>query len=259
MRPPNEYIDLQVGDIYYDPTLNCRSEFLPQSCLELAESIREHGLLFPISVQPIGDMEYQRPPGYKYRLLAGHRRFIATTRLLSWDKILCCVMSGFSEKEARIINALENVERKNLNLFEEGMALRHIFPDGASYRDMGLVMSKGQDWCRIRWRIMELPEELQKDCAAGRLHPTDIALILGRKGDESRIALANVIKRAIAQGDSARRRQERFAKTKRSRTRTAIQTMMAHLMTEEIPACPLLALAWASGQLTDKAFLEAPL
>lgn len=259
MPSPNEYVDLCVGDIYYDPALNCRSEFLPQSCLELAESIREHGLLFPIVVQPIEDMEGDFPLDYKYRVLAGHRRFIAVTRLLAWDKIPCCVMFGLSAKDACIVNAVENVERRNLNLFEEGIALRSIFPNGASYREMGLVMSKGQDWCRIRWRIMELPEELQKDCAAGRLHPTDIALILARKGDENRIALANVIKRAIAQGDSARRRQERFAKTKRSRTRTAIQTMMAHLMTEEIAACPLLALAWASGQLTDEAFLEAPL
>ncbi len=259
MLQSNKYTELYVGDIYYDPTLNCRSEFLPQSCLELSESIREHGLLFPIVVQPIEDVEFIPPAGYKYRLLAGHRRFIATTRLLSREKILSCIMSGLSAKDARIVNAVENVERKNLNLFEEGVALRSIFPNGASYREMGLAFSKGQDWCRIRWRIMELPEELQKDCAAGRLHPTDIALILGRKDDESRIALANVIKRAIAQGDSARRRQERFAKTKRARTRTAIQTMMAHLMTEEIAACPLLALAWASGQLTDKAFLEAPL
>ncbi len=263
MTEPNAYAELLISSIYYDTEFNCRSEFLPQSCLELAESIRRHGLLFPVVVQPMEDVAgYDHTPfptDREFRLLVGHRRFTAVSQLLAWGTIPCRIMSGLTEKQAKVLNVLENVERKNLNMWEEAKALQGIFPSGAPYKEMALEMSKGREWCRVRWGLLSLPEHLQKDCAAGRLQPTDIALIIAVEGNEEQIAMASRIKRAKASGQSARRRRAQFGKVKRARTRVDIQVMLSTLMTDEIKASPYRALAWASGELTDNEFLESPL
>lgn len=251
----SEYAKLPVNVIYYDRTFNCRGEFTPQSCLDIAQSIQQHGLQFPVVVQPAEDVENGIPEGYDYRLIVGHRRFTAITQLLGQDTISVQIRKGLSEKQTRILNLIENLERKNISLLDEAKAIYAIFPKGTSWREMARETSKSDNWCRIRWSILTLPEEIQQDCAAGRLDTTDIAMILAAD-DMYQLALAQEIKMAKGRGESVRKRKQRFTNVKRAKKRLEIREMLANLMSQQIEPSPYRALAWAAGDLTDGEFLN---
>lgn len=249
---------IEASRIYYDKEFNCRADFTPQSCLDLALSIKQHGLQFPIIIQPAKDVEGDIPEEYDYRLVIGHRRFTAMTQLLNWKVVPVEIRSGLSEKEARVLNLVENLERKDITLMDESKALRAIFPEGTPFHQMAKETSKSYYWCRIRWLIPTLPKEIQQDCAAGRLGVSDIEVILTAE-DKYKIALAKEIKLAKRKGESVRQRQRRFADIKRAKGRQAIRRMLTYLMSEEIEVSPYRALAWASGDITDEDFLKEPL
>ncbi len=251
-----EYAELPVTSIYYDRTFNCRGEFTPQSCLDISQSIKEHGLQIPIIVQPAEDVKSGGMLlGYAYRLIAGHRRFIAVTQLLSQDTIPAQIRKGLSEQQARILNLIENLERKDITLLDEAKALRNIFPEGTSYSEMTKATSKSSFWCRVRWLLTTLDEEIQQDCAAGRLSTVDISMILAAD-DIHQLALARELKMARGKGESVRKRRSKFSQGKTAKKRLVILEMLAHLMSQRIELSPYRALAWASGDLTDEELLN---
>ena len=251
------YADLPVGAIYHDKSFNCRDAFSPQSCLDLAQSIRQHGLQFPIVVQPAADVKGGIPDGYDYRLVVGHRRFTAVTWLLNHKTIAAQIRPGLTDKQARVLNLVENLDRKNITLLDEAKAIHAIFPKGTPWRMMARETSKSDNWCRIRWLIPTLSEDIQRDCAAGRLNSTDISIILAAD-DKYQTALAQRIKLAKRKGLTTRQRQKNFTKMRRSRLRRDIRNMLGDLMSRRIEPSPYRALAWAAGDLTDEEFLEEP-
>ena len=74
-------------------------------------------------VQPITDMADKQPAACDYRLLAGHRRFQAIKTFLKWHCIPAMIHAGLSDREARMLNFCENLERKDLNILEEARRL----------------------------------------------------------------------------------------------------------------------------------------
>ena len=255
MALSSEYAELPVNTIYYDKDFNCRGEFLPQSCLDLAQSIKQHGLQFPVVVQPVEDVKEGVPEGYDYRLVVGHRRFTAVTQLLGQDSIPAQIRKGLDEKQVRVLNLLENLERKDISLLDEAKAIHAIFSKGTSWKEMARETSKSDNWCRIRWLIPTLPEEIQQDCAAGRLATSDIAMILAAN-DEYQLALAREIKLARGRGESVRARKQRFTRVRRSKGRLQIRDMLANLMSQRIRPPVYRALAWAAGDVTTEELLE---
>ncbi len=255
MAVTTEYQVIRTATIFCDAAFNCRSPFPPQSCLDLSQSIARHGLQFPIVVQPSEDVEVGMPSGYAYRLLVGHRRFVAVTELLRLDKISCEVRTGLTNKEACVLNLLENLERKSLSIVDEAKGLRAIFPKPVAYREMSRTVNKSREWCRIRYELLTLPKKVQDACGAGHLAASDIAIIL--TADKSRrVSMSNILIMARSKGESARRRIQNYSKTRRARSRTEIEEMIARLMVDELTPSPYRALAWASGELTDKDLLE---
>jgi ParB/RepB/Spo0J family partition protein len=252
--------NLPIKSIYYDKEFNCRGLFTPQSCLDLAQSMEKHGLQFPIVVQPKVDVP-QLSDKYDYRLIVGHRRFTAATKLLHWKTIPADVRRGLTEQEARTLNFLENLERKNITLLDEAKALRAIFSSNTSYAEMARYLSKSNNWCKARWLLMDMPEEIQQDCAIGRLTATDLQILMSTNGEPMQIALAREIKMAKRKGESTssvKRRLKRFGGLRRSRGRKDIHEMISYLMSERIFASPFRAMAWCSGDLTTEEFLREP-
>jgi ParB/RepB/Spo0J family partition protein len=254
MALSSEYVELPVDAIYYDKAFNCRGEFTPQSCLDLAQSIQQHGLQFPVVVQPASDAGDSIPEGFDYRLIVGHRRFTAITQLLNRDTIAAHVRWGLNEQQIRILNLIENLERKSISLLDEGNAIHSIFSEEISYKMMARETSKSTHWCRIRWLIPTLPEEIQQDCAAGRLSAADINIILSADS-MYQLAMAQEIKMARGRGESEIKRHRKYSAAKRAKKRLQIREMLADLMSRRIKPSPYRALAWAAGDLTDEAFL----
>lgn len=247
-----ETLRIPVSVIYFDRDFNCRGTFTPQSCVELAESMRTKGLKIPIIVQPCEDAEGV-PDGYEFRIVAGHRRYTAAKLLLSWSTIPATVITGLSAADARLINLIENLERKDLTLYQEALALRKTFPEKLSYVKMAAAVNKSTTWVRLRCRLLEAPEEIQKLVRQGIIGVADLTQIT-YKTKEEQLAIAAEVEMASLHGGSIRYRKQ-YLQRRRARPVRDIDEMITLLMAKGRYPDPLEALAWAAGRMTDEELL----
>jgi ParB family chromosome partitioning protein len=144
MKPLDQYqaYSIPAAAIYYDAAFNCRGEFTLQSVKELAESIAQAGrMICPLAVQP-----WATEPGFQYRLIVGHRRFRAVTELLKWTEVPAYICEGLSDHDARILNLVENLQRKSLNILEEAHAIQKLYPKGSTVREAAAELKRPRMW-----------------------------------------------------------------------------------------------------------------
>lgn len=248
-----DVFSLPVSEIYYDAEFNCRGAFTLASVEELAKSIKELGLQFPVVVQPTEEIDGFKQEGFRWRLIAGHRRFRAVTTFLKWTEIPATIWSGLTERQARMFNFTENLERKDLNVLEEARALGRLFPDGASLRKAARELKRHTRWVHGRFRLLKLPEEVQIKVAAGTLSLVDVEVLWQFETPKEQIKAANDIAKAKQRGrhpsDGKLGRKFRYRKTK-----SQINRMIAKLMDIGIDGLTTRALAWTAGSISDDEF-----
>ena len=86
---------------------------------ELAESIREHGVLQPITLRPLGE---------KYEIIMGERRFRACEKL--GLKRIPAMIVEMNDREAMEVALIENLQRQNLTPIEEALSYKRILDAG---------------------------------------------------------------------------------------------------------------------------------
>jgi ParB family chromosome partitioning protein len=242
--PQYDVFEIPVDDIYFDAEFNCRGSFTLQSVQDLADSIEKHGLQFPIVVQPYAQ------DGFAYRLLAGHRRFRATTTYLKWTQIPACIRYDLTEHQSRILNLTENLERKDLNILEEAKALGNLYPDGVSLRVAAAEIKRPTRWVHVRLRLLEMPDEVQQWAAAGFLSAVNLDALAQLETDEQKIEAAVSI-RMQKQKKSEQTQQHRKYTVGR-KTKQQISEMIAHLFAVSFDGLPCRLLAWAAGRVSDE-------
>lgn len=247
MKQLNEYAvyDVPVNEILVDVEFNSRGLFSPQSVEELAQSISEHGLQMPVTVQP-----YEKA-GYKYRLLAGHRRMKAVTTFLAWSTIPAMVREGLSEHEARLYNLMENLERKDLNIMEEALAIKHLYPNGIYIHHVAKELKRPVRWVNVRERLLHLPEKIQRWAAAGLLNATNLEAILKYAFPQEQIECAQGIIKAKREGLQGKDVPKKFKRSfNPRRTKTEMREMITQLYSLGLDGIPTRLLAWACGTIS---------
>lgn len=136
-----------------------RKTFYEQTISELAESIKEHGVLSPIMVRPLGD---------KYQIIAGERRFKASRQ--AGLKEIPALIRKVSNGDARIISLIENIQREDLNDIDRASALRELkvnlgLPWEKLGKKLGLTKSRILDLVGL----LDLPEEVKDDIRQKKL------------------------------------------------------------------------------------------
>jgi ParB family chromosome partitioning protein len=235
---------IPITDIQYDSSFNCRGAFTAQSVVDLADSIKENGLQFPIVVQPT--------TGKLYRLLAGHRRFKAVTTFLKWTTIPATIRHDLTEHQARILNLTENLERKDLNILEEAQAIQHLYPDGVSLRTASKELKRSTQWIHVRLRLLQLPKSIQKKAAAGLLNAMNIEAIWKLPQREQVKAAEDIIKSKRERGKNARLPAKLRRRIRPRKSKAQISKMVALLMDANLSGLPLRLLTWAAGYITDQ-------
>lgn len=238
--------DVPVGSIYYDGSFNCRGEFTPQSVFELSESIKLRGLDFPLVVQPAGDVEGGLPAYKQYRLICGHRRFKSITTFLGWTRIPCTMRAGLTDREARMLNLTENLERHDLNPLEEAIAIGRLFPERMTLAVMAAELKRSTAWVKYRLDILTLPEEIQKQVAARMLTMNDVRVIACLPL-ELRAEAAKVMLRVGREGVTRPKRG-----SPRKKRRSQINKMIERLFDGGLTGLSMRLLAWAVGGITDE-------
>ncbi len=259
--PKYDVFALPLGRIYYDADFNCRGQFTLESVSELADSIRTkgegvelQGLDFPVVVQPAADVQGGLPPGFDYRLLAGHRRFRAVEFFLKWQNIPANVRKGMTDYAARLLNFTENLEREDLNMLQEAIALQNLYPEGLTLRRGKDELHRSTKWIAARLRLLKLSPELQQQAAAGLLSAVTIERLY-KEAPEDQLFLAQQTAEARKLGGKSGRMPGLPRACKRRfvdrRSKKQIREMIVKLFDAGVSGLPCRVLAWAAGEITD--------
>ncbi len=255
MEPLPEYTAyaLPVDRIYYDADFNCRGEFTLQSVSELAESIEDAGrLIYPVTVQP-----WTEQPGYDYRLIAGHRRFKAMTVFLKAATIPSVIVRDLTEHQARLLNVVENLQRKDLNIMEEARALERLYPSGVTLRQAAKELKQTTHWVHVRLRLLKMPVHIQQKAAAGLLSAANIDMLAGMDKPDDQLLAAGKIADARKRGRGNRLPGlDRKYKQSKVRTREEINQMVERLISAGIDGLAPRVGAWCAGNISDEELAE---
>lgn len=124
---------------------------------ELADSIRERGLLQPIEVTPRGD---------RFLIVFGDRRYLAH-ELLGLKEIMCRI-EDIDDNQVIIDRAMENVQRVDLTPFEEGHIYKGLLEEaGLNVDEISRRVGKSPGVVQRRMDILRMPESFQKALHAG--------------------------------------------------------------------------------------------
>jgi len=151
-----------------------------ENIVELADSLREHGLLQPVVVR-------RRADGYE--LIAGHRRFEAA-KLLGWTEI-AAVVRDETDDQAYVLTLVENLQREDLTTREEAEALEVLVRErGWSTRQVGEAVKRSAIYVSRRLRVFDDP--VLAPLVLGDRLPVSTAEELLREPDtDTRRVLAN--------------------------------------------------------------------
>jgi len=264
--PQYDVFALPLSSIYYDADFNCRGQFMLESVSELADSIRQKGdgaelkgLDFPVVVQPVAEVEGGLPEGYEYRLLAGHRRFRAVEFYLKWTRVPAMVRRGLSDYQARLLNFTENLEREDLNMLQEAIALQRLYPEGVTLRQGHKDLNRSTKWVAARLRLLTLSPEIQAQAAAGLLSAVTIER-LHREAPDDQVFIANKTAEARRLGGKSGRLPGLPDACKRTfksrRTKEQINAMILKMFGFGVNGLPTRALAWSMGEVSDEELLK---
>jgi len=147
-----EIVYLPLDKIHPNP-YQPRRIFDRNSLDELAASIREYGVLQPLSVRLMN--------GYRYELIAGERRLRAS-RLAGLSSVPVVVIN-ISDQDSAILALIENLQRQNLHFLEEAEGFQNLITDYSfTQEELAERVGKNQSTIANKLRILRLSKEIQK-------------------------------------------------------------------------------------------------
>jgi ParB family chromosome partitioning protein len=157
-----------------------RTHFDEQELAELAQSIREHGVLQPVLVS-------QQPDG-SFQLITGERRWRAV-QLTGMPTIPAMVKEATPQASLEMA-LVENIQRRDLNPLEEAHAFRQLLDEhGLTQEQLGQRIGKSRVAVTNTLRLLNLPEEVRQALAEGALSEGHARAILMANGEARRVRL----------------------------------------------------------------------
>ncbi len=153
-----EIIYVQTGQIKANP-FQPREDFAPQGIEELAQSIKEKGVIQPLLVRRKGDY---------YELIAGERRLRAANLLNL--KELPIIIKDVEDRDSLEMALIENIQREGLNPIEKAHAYQYLIDKfQVTQEKISEVLGKARVSITNILRLLKLPQEIQEEIKKKRL------------------------------------------------------------------------------------------
>ena len=134
--------------------------------ISLADSIRQYGMIQPLTVRRMSDEN--TPFGGLYELIAGERRLRAA-RMLAMPYVPCIIIDADKEESAKLA-LVENLQRHDLNFFEEADAIGRLCEEyGIKQQEAAAMLSVSQSYIANKLRLLRLGEEERRTVLNGNL------------------------------------------------------------------------------------------
>jgi ParB family chromosome partitioning protein len=162
-----------------------RKNFDEEDLKELAESIREHGVIQPLII---------RNTGKGRELVAGERRWRAAR--LAGIKSVPCIVREFTEEQNAIVAIVENMQRKDLNPIEEANGIKRLVDTyGFTQEQASKAIGKSRAYIANSMRLLGLPEEIQALISKDKISAAHGRTLAGISGREKQIEACDKVVR----------------------------------------------------------------
>ena len=185
-------MDISIDEISPNPW-QPRRDFDEESLNALASSIRENGLIQPVVVRKKKDGTYE--------LAAGERRWRAAK--MAGLTVIPAISKEYDDRSMAEMALVENLQRKDLNPVDEGMAYRKLMDEyGLTQEGISQKVGKSRPYVANMVRLLDLPEEVKDFLSKGQLTAGQARPLLGLESDAEKVQLA---RRIVKEGLSARK------------------------------------------------------
>ena len=162
-----EFKLIRISDIQKNP-YQPRKEFSKEKIQELAQSIKENGLIQPIIVR--------QSPVIGYEILAGERRYRASIEAgLSEVPV---IIKKLSDQDMMVHSIIENLQREDLNPIEEAKAYQSLIDKGYTHSDIAEKMGKSRPYITNLVRLLTLPDFILTEVETGKLSQAHARLLI---------------------------------------------------------------------------------
>ncbi len=167
-----------------------RKYFDHEALAELSSSIAEHGLIQPILVRDLKDGCYE--------IIAGERRWRASKQAGLSE--IPCIVTDADELKAAELALIENIQREDLNSYEEAKAYKSLMEDfNLSQEEVSKKVGKSRPAIANAMRLLELPKEITDMLVQGKLSAGHCKALLGLRNKELLESLAErVVRRNLS-------------------------------------------------------------
>lgn len=161
-----------------------RKTFDNESLKQLADSIREHGVLQPLLVKSM--------PAGNYRIIAGERRWRAA-KMAGLSEVPVLIRDDLSEEQAAQIALIENLQRENLNPIEEALGYRELLDEySMTQEQLSKALGKARSSIANSLGLLTLPDEVKKLLADGKISTGHCKVLKTLKDEENIIQAAKL-------------------------------------------------------------------
>lgn len=175
-----------------------RVEFDEFALMELAASIRENGLLQPVTVRPCDE---------GYELIMGERRCRAC-RMLGHTHIEAFILPA-DDEESALLALVENMQRRDLHFFEEAQAYARLCDKGMTQETLSRMLGKSAGAVNNRLRLLKLEESVRDLVMENHLSERHARALLPLPGERARL---RVCQQVVMQKLSVQKTEELVAR-----------------------------------------------
>ena len=196
-----EFKIVQIKDIQKNP-YQPRKEFSEEKIQELAQPIKENGLIQPIIVR--------KSPVLGYEILAGERRYRAS--IAAGLSEVPVIVKQLSDQDMMLHSIIENLQRENLNPIEEAKAYQSLIDKGFTHTEIAEKMGKSRPYITNLVRLLGLPKHILTEVESGRLSQAHARLLIQLSSDKQ----DKLLNRIQTENLSVRQVEQILQKTKKS-------------------------------------------
>ena len=172
---------IRISDIQKNP-YQPRKEFSKEKIEELAQSIKENGLIQPIIVR--------QSPVIGYEILAGERRYRAS--ILAGLSEVPVIIKNLSDQDMMLHSIIENLQREDLNPVEEAKSYQSLIDKGFTHAEIAEKMGKSRPYITNLVRLLTLPDFILTEVEAGKLSQAHARLLIQLSTDEQKKLLYRI-------------------------------------------------------------------
>lgn len=159
--------EIKVKEVMESPTNPRGRDFEDASFRDLVASVKASGVLQPIIVRTM--RADAKAKGCKWLLVAGARRLRACLKA-GIETVPAMVHDGMTEKEAREVQVVENLQRADVHPMDEARAYEGLVQDVKDFKSVAAKVGKSEEYVRSRMRLVRLGKEAEAAYRSGEMN-----------------------------------------------------------------------------------------